>query len=113
MDELREFFGRIKLVRMRTPNLVKVIIIAVILLCMGTLIGLRISVADLNQRTEDLRDQAAVLDQDNAELEKKIGLIGTIQSVIDIAREELGLVEPGTVFYETGPAPVTESTAGN
>ena len=113
MDELREFFGRIKLVRMRTPNLVKVIIILVILLCMGTLIGLRVSVTDLNQRTEDLRGQAAALDQANSELEEKIGLIGTIQSVIDIAREELGLVEPGTVFYETGPAPETESTVGN
>ena len=113
MDEIKEFFGRIKLVRMRTPNAVKIVIILVIVLCMGALIGLRISVTDLKQRTEDLRGEAAALDHANTELEEKIGLIGSIQSVIDIAREELGLVEPGTVFFETGPKPETENTEGN
>ena len=113
MDEIKEFLSRIKLVRMRTPNLVKVTLIVVILLCMGALITLRLSISNLQERTEDLRGEAAALDSGNSELKEKIGILGSIQSVIDIAREELGLVEPGTVIFETGPAPATESSEGN
>lgn len=113
MDEIKKFFSRIKLVRMRTPNMVKVILIIVIVLCMAALISLRIFMADLNRRTEELREDAAALDRANSELEEKIDQIGSVQSVIDIALEELGLVAPGTVIFETGPAPETESTEGN
>lgn len=113
MDEIREFFSRIKLVRMRTPNLVKVILILVIVFCMLSLIGLRIATADLKNRTESLTDEAAALSSANDELEGKIADKGTLQSVIDIAREILGLVEPGTVIIETGPAPAADSSEGN
>jgi len=111
MDELKEFFSRIKLVRMRTPNLVKVIVTVVIVLCMVALIGLRVCITNLENRTEALREEAVALDQANEALEEKIDGIGSVQSVIDIAREILGLVEPGTVIYETGPAP--EASEGN
>lgn len=113
MDELREFFSRIKLVRMRTPNLVKIVLIIVIVLCMGVLITLRLGVMDLKHRTENLRDEASVLDDANAALDEKIQDVDSIQSVVDIARDELGLVEPGTIIFETGPAPATESSEGN
>ena len=113
MDELKDFFSRIKLVRMRTPNLVKVILTVVIVLCMVALIGLRIWVVNLQNRTEDLRNDAAALEQANEELEEKIDEIGSVQSVIDIARDELGLVEPGTVIYETGTAPATDPSEAN
>ena len=113
MDEIREFFSRIKLVRMRTPNLVKVILILVIVFCMVTLIGLRIAIHELEDRTEKLTDEAAVLSSANEELKDKIDDGGTLQAVIDIAREVLGLVEPGSVIIETGSAPATDSSEGN
>ena len=113
MDELRKLISRIKLVRMRTPNLVKIALTILIVVSMVVLIGLRIVTEDLRQQTEDLRDQAAALDLANDELDEKIGALDTIQSVIDIAKEELGLVEPGTVIFETGPAPTAESSEGN
>ncbi len=113
MDEIREFFSRIKLVRMRTPNMVKVALVVAIVLCMGVLIGLRVSTQALNERTGTLREEAVGLDQANQDLEEKKDALGTIQSVIDIAREKLGLVEPGTVIFETGPAPATESSEAN
>jgi len=113
MDEIKDFFSRIKLVRMRTPNLVKIVLILVIVLCTVTLIGLRLGIADLNNRTNDLRDDAAALGNANEDLKEKIDDLGSVQSVIDIARDELGLVEPGTIIFETGPAPATESSEGN
>lgn len=113
MDEIKELFSRIKLVRMRTPNLVKIALTVLIVLCMCVLIGLRIAVNDLEKRNENLHAEAAALGLANSELDEKIDALGTIQSVVDIAREELGLVEPGTVIFETGPAPATESSEGN
>ena len=113
MDELREFFSRIKLVPMRTPNLVKVALTLVIVLCMVVLITLRIATNDLNSRTEQLHGEAAALDHANQELTEKIGALGSIQSVIDIAREKLGLVEPGTVFFETLPPESTGNQEAN
>ncbi len=113
MDELREFFSRIKLVRMRTPNLLKVILTVVIVLCMFVLIGLKVSVNQMNQRTENLQEEAAELGSANGDLQEKIDELGSVQSVIDIAREELGLVESGSIVFETGPAPETEPSEGN
>ena len=113
MDELKEFFSRIKLVRMRTPNLVKVALTLVIVLCMGALIVLRISVNDLKNRTAELEKDAAALIGENAAMDEKIDQVGSIQSVVDIAKDELGLVEPGTVIFETGPAPETQGEEGN
>lgn len=113
MDEIREFFSRIKLVRMRTPNLLKVILTVVIVLCMCVLIGLRISVNNLNNQTADLLEEAAELGHENSDLQEKMDEVGSVQGVVDIARDELGLVEPGTVIFETGPAPETEPSEGN
>ena len=113
MDEITELFRRIKLVRMRTPNIVKIALSILIVLSMVVLIGLRIATNNLAQETEKLRDEAAALDRANSELDEKIDALDSIQSVIDIAKEELGLVEPGTVIFETGPAPATESREGN
>ena len=113
MDELREFFSRIRLVRMRTPNILKVILTIVIVLCMVVLIGLKVSVYQLNQKTEKLQEEAVGLGHTNADLQEQIDELGSVQSVIDIAREELGLVEPGSIVYEAGPAPETEPSEGN
>ena len=113
MDEIKELFSRIKLVRMRTPNIVKIALSILIVLSMVVLIGLRIETNILKQETKNLRDEAAALGRENSELDEKIDALDTIQSVIDIAKEELGLVEPGTVIFETGPAPATESSEGN
>ena len=113
MDELKKLISRIKFVRMRTPNLVQIALIILITVSIVVLIGLRIVTEDLKRETEDLRAEAAALDQANSALDEKIGALGTIQSVIDIAKEKLGLVEPGTVIFETVPNPTAESSEGN
>jgi cell division protein FtsB len=45
--------------------------------------------------------EAARLEQENAQLEQKIEILGSIQSAEQIAQEELGLVSPDTVLIET------------
>ena len=43
----------------------------------------------------------AALEDENAALEEKIGNLGTLESIRDIAREILGLVDPDTIIIET------------
>ncbi|MBQ7801680.1 MAG: hypothetical protein IJ375_05085 [Oscillospiraceae bacterium] len=54
----------------------------------------------IENRTGDLRTQAAALEEDNTDLEQKIQDLGSVQSVHDIAQEELGLVSPDAVVFQ-------------
>ena len=103
MAEIKEFLSRIKLIYRRTSNLTKIAVALAIVLCMGTLIALRTSTTALLERTEDLREKAGMLEEENRELEQKIDELGTTKSVVEIAEEELGLDQPGAVVIETEP----------
>ena len=103
MAEIKEFLSRIRLVYRRTNNLTKIAIALAIVLCMGTLFALRTSMTALQNRTEDLRQKAGMLEEDSRELEQKISELGTSKSTVEIAEEELGLVQPGAVAIETEP----------
>ena len=103
MAEIKEFLSRIRLVYRRTSNLTKITIALAIVLCMGTLFALRMSTTALQERTEDLRQKAGMLEENNRELEQKITELGSAKSVVEIAEEELGLVQPGAVAIETEP----------
>ena len=100
MAELKEFFSHIKLVRQRSSNLSKIVVMITIVLCMGALCTLRLAMTTIENKTDDLRAQAAALEQDNSDLEGKIQDLGSVQSVHDIAQEELGLVSPDTVVFQ-------------
>jgi cell division protein FtsB len=47
-----------------------------------------------------MQQQAAELEYENEELKKKIDQLDSEQSVKDIAREELGLVDPDEVIVD-------------
>ena len=100
MKELKEFLRRIKLVRQRSSNLSKIVVIITIVLCTVSLITLRLSMNKIEDHTRDLRNQASALEEENADLKEKIDQLGSVQSVMDIAREELGLVNPDAVLLE-------------
>ena len=107
MAELKEFLSKIRFVYRRTSNITKVIVTVAIVLCMTTLIALRLSTTALENRTEDLRHQAGMLEEANSALEQKIDELGSVKSVVEIAEEELGLVQPDAVIIEaeTGTEP--------
>ena len=94
-------FQNIKVVYRRSKPLTKVVVIAAIVLSMAALITLRWTLNDIQKQTQDMKAEAARLEQENAELEDKIDQLGSVQSAMDIAQEELGLVDPDTVVIET------------
>ena len=100
MATIKEFLGRIRLTYRRTNNVTKIAVAAAIVACMVTLIALGVSIQTLKNRTEDLRQKAAILEEANRELSEDISELGSDKSTVEIAEEELGLVQPDTVFYK-------------
>ena len=87
-----------KLVLVRSAKAMKILAGLVVLFSIIALVALgwvRSSIRDL---TEEKRQQAAALEQENAELVEKKAKLGSTDSIQDIAREVLGLVNPDTVI---------------
>ena len=103
MAKIREFLSRIRLTYRRTSNVTKIVVAVTIVVCMATLITLRLSMTALENRTEDMRQKAGLLEEENRELEDKISELGSDKSVVEIAENELDLVQPGAVVIETEP----------
>lgn len=92
-------FSRIRLVYRRSSTLLKCVVLTALILCTICLMALRGSILEAQAAAEVLRSQAAQLEEENAALTQHIAELGTVQSVKRIAREELGLVTPDTVFF--------------
>ena len=90
---------RIRLVYRRSSNTLKIVVIAALVLGTLSLLMLRGAILRMEQKTEELRQQAAVLEQENKKLEKSISQLGTVQSVTELAEQLLGLVDPNTVIF--------------
>ena len=100
MAKIKEKLKLIKLRLRSSPRSTKIMLIVAILFAMTALIMLRMAITDLDNRTEDLRKKAAAMEQENKDLQENIGILGSVQSIIQIARDELGLVDPNTVILE-------------
>ena len=103
MAKIKEFLSRIRLTYRRTNNVTKIAVAAAIVACMVTLTVLGVSIRTLQNRTEDLRQKAGVLEEANRKLNEKISELGSDKSTVQIAEEELGMVQPGSVIIQTEP----------
>jgi len=103
MARIKEFLSRIRLTYRRTNNVTKIAVAAAIVACMVTLTVLGVSIRTLQNRTEDLRQKAGVLEEANRKLNEKISELGSDKSTVQIAEEELGMVQPGSVIIQTEP----------
>jgi len=78
--------------------LLKIVVIVLIVFSTAALITLSWVHQSIQVRTENMRQEAVELQQQNTELEQKINILGSVMSVQQIAQEELGLVDPNTVM---------------
>ena len=92
-------FKRICLVYQRSSALVKCIVLAAIIVCTVALLTLRMAITEANNREEELRKQAAALEQENNKISGDIEKVDTIEGMKDIAENELGLVDPDTIIF--------------
>ena len=103
MAAIKDFLSRIRLTYRRTNNVTKIAVTVAIVACILTLTVLGVSIRTLKNRTEDLRQKAGVLEDANRELNEKISELGSDKSAVEIAEEELGMVQPGSVVIQTEP----------
>jgi len=103
MADLDKFFSKFQLIKVRSRKLTIIVLVIAMLLSMGALTALHLSMNKLKRDTEDLRQQAALLEGENAALQEDIEQVDSIQAIVEIAEKELGLVQPDAVFYETEP----------
>ena len=79
-------------------NILKIILIVLILFSIVALVALRWVHNGILTEIADLKKEASGLEYSNEELERKTEEIGSVQSIQDIAQEELGLVNPDTIL---------------
>ena len=95
--------SKVRFVRRRSGKWTIIAIIIAIVLSMGALTALHLSMSQLKNRTEDLRDKAAQLEAENEALQEDIEQVDSIQGIVEIAEKELGLAQPDAVFYGEEP----------
>ena len=100
MADLKKIIGRIQLVKRSGGKLTVIILVIAIVLSMGALTALHLSTRAMKNRTEDLYEKAAQLEAENNELLEDIEQVDSIHGIVEIAEEELGLVQPDAVFYQ-------------
>lgn len=93
--------SRFQIVIRRSSPITKIVASLAIFLSMVALIALHWIRNDVEQQTEAMRSEAAGLEAENADLTDRIGALGSVGSVKQIAQEELGLVDPDTVIVDT------------
>jgi cell division protein FtsB len=74
------------------------VLLSVVLCSTAALLALHASLDALEDRNAALFIQAAALEQEQADLHQRIDQLGTEASTRQIAQEELGLVDPGTII---------------
>lgn len=99
--EKKENVKKIGKVTLRTsPLALKVALTLLIIFSMGALTALRWVHLNLRQEISDMRQEAAAIETENEKLQDQIGALGSVNSIEDIAEEELGLVDPHTVLID-------------
>ena len=81
-------------------NILKIILIILILFSIVALISLRWVHNGILSQIGELKDEASELEHANQVLEQKTEDLGSVQSIQDIANEELGLVDPDTILID-------------
>lgn len=91
---------RKKIIVRPAPALLKIAACLLILFSMAALLALRWVHNGIREETQALTQEAAEAQKKNAELTEKVADLGSVQSVKDIAQEELGLIDPDTVVID-------------
>lgn len=95
----RNPFRRIRLVYRRSKPLTKMAVAVVIVLSMAAMLSLNAAKRDAAAQLKALQAQAAALEQEAAKLKQDMSILGTPESVEQIARDELNMVDPDTVIF--------------
>jgi cell division protein FtsL len=100
MEEKKNPLKNVKVVVRPSPAALKVLLILVIAFSMAALLTLRLVHNGIQEEIENLKDEAAEFEYANSELDQRLEDPDSIENVQNIAREELGMVDPNTVLID-------------
>ena len=103
MEKIKKSLKNVKLEIRPSPVALKVLLIVLILFSTAALAALRWVHNGIREQTDKLRNEAAAVEFANEQMEEKTANLDSIQSLQDIAKEELGLVDPRTVVIDPQP----------
>lgn len=103
MTPVKNPFRRFRIRYRRSSTLLKCVVLAMVLTGTLALVVLRSALLQTERETEDLRHEAAALQQENKALERSISQLGTVESVKELANKLLGMVDPDTIIFEPEP----------
>ena len=92
--------GTIKFKYRRSSTITKVVVLLTVVLSIAALLMLHYAITTTENAAEELRQEAIGLEQEQSRLELYIQELGTIQGIIRLAQEKLGLIEPGSVIIQ-------------
>ena len=90
---------RIKLILRKTSPVTKAAIVSATILSLVAVVALYGTIDRLQNQYDTLRDQAMSLESGNIALQDRIDDLGSMESAIRIAMEELGLTFPDSVIF--------------
>ena len=97
MGKLLARLKRIRFVYRRSNNMTKTVVIAALLLSTAALLVLHGAITAAETQLQEKRELAAILEQERDKLNDSIDSLGSAESVDQIARDELGLVDPDSI----------------
>ncbi|MBE6946087.1 MAG: septum formation initiator family protein [Ruminococcaceae bacterium] len=83
----------------RTSLLTKLVILVLLISCAALLVSQQSQRRANEAKARELAQQVAELKEENQDLQEDIAGLGSDSSVVDIAREELGLVGNGEIIF--------------
>lgn len=100
MKKLKRFLKSTKVVYRKSTALTKIVVAAAVALSIAALLTLRIATDNTRSHTEQLRQEAISAEQEQRRLEEYLSQRGTVQEILRIAQERLGLAEPDSVIIQ-------------
>ncbi len=91
MKKLIRLLKRVRIKFRRSTSLTKTVVLSAVILSLAALLTLHFAISATRKQAEELRSEAAQLEQENKELNDKIDGIGSADGVEEEARDE-GLV---------------------
>lgn len=93
--------GKVQIVFRRSSRLLKILLTALIVLSTAALSALWIAQTNLLRQTEELRSEGSQLQYENSELDRKIENADSLSGMLEIARDELGMVTSDSILIQT------------
>lgn len=100
MEENRHPLKNIHVTIRRSPVALKILLGVLIVLSMAALIALQLVHSNIQTEIKRLQEQANAVEYRNGILDERIQDPASFENIVNIAKEELGLVDPDTVIID-------------